>query len=63
MMSACIAWAKGQLDAFNEALARALGGVEKGGEVYKQGLERAKELAMIMDEVGLDFGGLIGVGL
>ena len=63
MMSACVAWAKGQLDAFNEVLARALSGVEKGGEVWKAGLARARELAGIMNEVGLDFAGLVGVGL
>ena len=56
-------WAKGQLDEFNEALGRALSGVERGGEVWREGLARAREQAKLVDEVGLDFGGLVGVGL
>ena len=63
MMSACITWAKAQLDAYNEQLQRALSGVELGSEVYNQGLTRARELASTMDEVGLDFSGLIGLGM
>lgn len=63
MTSACITWAKGQLDAYNEQLQRALSGVEMGGDVYRQGLSRARELASTMDEVGLDFGGLVGNGM
>lgn len=63
MMSACITWAKTQLDAYNEQLARTLSGVEQGSEVHRLGLARARELAMIMDEAGLDFAGLVGLGL
>ena len=63
MMSACVSWAKGQLDGFNAVLERVLSGVERGGVVYREGLGRARELAGVMDEVGLDFGGLVGEGL
>ena len=63
MMSACITWAKTQLDAYNEQLARTLSGVEQGSEVHRLGLGRARELAMIMDEAGLDFRGLVGLDL
>jgi L-fucose mutarotase/ribose pyranase (RbsD/FucU family) len=63
MMSACVVWAKAELDKFNDALSRALSGVEKGGEVWTQGLERARELAGDLAEVGVDFEGMVGLGL
>lgn len=63
MTSACVVWAKAELDKFNKALGRALSGVEEGGEVWKKGLERARELAGGLKEVGVDFEGMVGEGL
>ena len=63
MMSACVVWAKERVEAFNDGLSRALSGVEKGGEAWRQGLHRARELAGLMEEVGLDFRTLVGMGL
>ena len=60
-MSACVVWAKQRLDEYNDALGRALSGVEQGGEVWKEGLRLAKELASGMDEVGLDFKEMVGI--
>lgn len=63
MMSACVVWAKEQLDGFNEALERALGGVSRRGELWQECLRKAREMAGVMDEVGVDFRGLVGKGL
>ena len=56
-------WAKTELDKFNEALGRALSGVPRDGEVWQEGLSRAKELAGGLAEVGVDFEGMIGAEL
>lgn len=63
MMSACVVWAKDHLDGFNVALERALSGAERRGKVWQEGLARAREMSKGMDEVGLDFGGMVGRGL
>ncbi|KAL2056453.1 hypothetical protein ABVK25_003477 [Lepraria finkii] len=61
-MSACVKWAKERLDEFNEILARQLGSVRVGSETWRDCMERAKEHAGMMGEVGLDFVNLVGVG-
>jgi hypothetical protein len=61
MMSACVKWAKERLDEFNEILARQLGSVRVGSETWKDCMQKAREHAGMMGEVGLDFGGLVGV--
>jgi len=63
MTSAVVVWAKTELDKFNQALTRALSGVEKGGEVWREGLTRSRELASGLLEVGVDFEGMVGAGL
>ena len=61
--SACVVWATQRLDTYNAALARSLSGVARGGEAWREGLRRARELAAGMDGVGLDFKEMVGVGL
>ncbi|KAH7145781.1 Cullin repeat-like-containing domain protein [Dactylonectria estremocensis] len=60
MMSACVKWAKEEMDAFNVILARQLSSTEPGGPVWTQCMERAKEHAKKLSEVGLDFMNLVG---
>lgn len=60
MMSACVKWAKEEVDAFNATLARQLSGVEEGGEVWTRCLAQAKEHGNMLCEVGLDFRSLVG---
>ncbi|MCJ1397745.1 exocyst complex component exo84 [Xylographa trunciseda] len=62
-MSSVVVWAKGHLDAFNEGLGRGLSCVERGGGVWTASLERAREMAAGMGEVGVDFVGLVGRGV
>lgn len=59
-MSACVKWAKEEVDAFNLLLARQLSSAEEGGEVWTQCMNRAKEHATMLSEVGLDFRNLVG---
>lgn len=59
-MSACVKWAKEEVDAFNAILARQLSSVEEGGEVWTQCMNRAQEHAKMLSEVGLDFRNLVG---
>ena len=63
MMSACVKWAKEQVEAFNAILARQLSSTERGGQVWTQCMERAKEHAQKLSDVGLDFKDLVGRGL
>ena len=60
MMSACVKWAKEQVDAFNVILDRQLSGAERGGPVWTECMNQAKEHAKMLSEVGLDFKSLIG---
>jgi exocyst complex component 8 len=59
-MSACVKWAKEQVDAFNVILARQLSSTERGGPVWTECMNQAKEHAKMLSEVGLDFKSLIG---
>lgn len=63
MNGAVVVWAKAELDRFNEALGRALGGLDSSGEAWTAALARAKELAGGLGEVGIDFEGMVGDGL
>jgi exocyst complex component 8 len=60
MMSACVKWAKEEVEAFNVILARQLSSVEKGGEAWQECMERAKVHAQMLADVHLDFRDLIG---
>jgi hypothetical protein len=61
MMSACVVWAKEMADGFNEGLSRALSGVERGSQVWEEGLARGRQMAGLVEEVGLDFRGFVKV--
>lgn len=63
MMSACVKWAKEEVEAFNVILARQLSSVEKDGNIWKDCMERAKKHAEMLVEVHLDFRDLIGKDL
>ncbi|KAL2267055.1 hypothetical protein VTJ83DRAFT_4332 [Remersonia thermophila] len=60
MMSACVKWAKEEVDAFNAILARQLSGEKEESEVWTQCMETAKDHAAMLSEVDLDFRNLVG---
>ncbi|KAM3515796.1 hypothetical protein MY11210_000567 [Beauveria gryllotalpidicola] len=60
MMSACVKWAKQEVEAFNAILARQLSSTEHGGPVWTECMNRAKEHAKKLSAVGLDFQNLVG---
>jgi hypothetical protein len=60
MMSACVKWAKEEVDAFNAILARQLSGEREGSEAWKRCMDTAREHAGVLSEVGLDFRNLVG---
>lgn len=59
-MSACVKWAKEEVEAFNRILARQLSSTEQEGEAWKKCMDQAKEHAQMLSEVGLDFRTLVG---
>lgn len=59
-MSACVKWAKQEVEAFNAILARQLSSTERGGQVWTECMDRAKEHAKKLSTVGLDFQDLVG---
>lgn len=77
MMSACVKWAKEQVDAFNIILDRQLSSAERGGPMWTECMNQVTEQAKMLSEVGLDFkyqigcqiqnteveGGTVGLGL
>lgn len=60
MMSACVKWAKEEVEAFNKILARQLSSTERGGEAWRQCMDQAHEHARMLSDVGLDFRNLVG---
>ncbi|KAH7328110.1 exocyst complex component EXO84 [Stachybotrys elegans] len=60
MMSACVKWAKEEVENFNVILARQLSSTERGGMVWTQCMDRAKTHAKLLSDVGLDFTNLVG---
>ncbi|TAQ87561.1 hypothetical protein B7494_g4137 [Chlorociboria aeruginascens] len=60
LMSACVKWAKEQVDAFNLILTRQLSSTEQEGQRWTECVNQAKEHAHMLAEVGLDFKSLIG---
>lgn len=60
MMSACVKWAKEEVEAFNAILARQLSSTEPGGKIWTECMDRAREHAKMLSEVGLDFTDLVG---
>ncbi|KAG5291408.1 exocyst complex component exo84 [Histoplasma ohiense] len=63
MTSACIKWAKEQLDSFNAILVRQLSSVEPESSVWQGCMETVHEHAALLLEVGVDFKDLVGKGL
>ncbi len=63
MMSACVKWAKEQVDIFNMILERQLSSTERGGRVWTECMNQAKDHAKMLSEVGLDFKSLVGRNL
>jgi exocyst complex component 8 len=63
MMSACVKWAKEHVDGFNEVLARQLSSVDPRSQIWSDCVERAREHAKLLVDVGLDFKDLIGKGV
>jgi len=59
-MSACVKWAKEQVEAFNSILARQLSSTERGGHVWTECMNQAREHGKMLSAVGLDFNSLIG---
>lgn len=60
MMSTCVKWARERVLAFNTILARQLSSTESDGEVWTACMDRAKEHAKLLSDVGLDFMNLVG---
>ncbi|KAI9839733.1 MAG: exocyst complex component exo84 [Thelocarpon superellum] len=60
MMSACVKWAKEQVDAFNQILGRQLSSFDHGSDVWQECIETAQQHAVMLTEVGLDFKHLVG---
>ena len=60
MMSTCVKWAKEEVEAFNVILARQLSSTEPGGPVWTQCMDRAKEHAKKLADVGLDLVNMVG---
>ncbi|EDU41938.1 exocyst complex component exo84 [Pyrenophora tritici-repentis Pt-1C-BFP] len=63
LMSACVKWAKENIDQFNILLKRQLSSVEEGGNVWNECLTLAHEHAEMLRGVGLDFTELVGNGI
>ena len=62
MMSACVKWCHERLEEFNAVLGRQLSSVQVGSPTWRDCVERAREHAGMVGEVGLDFKGLVKVG-
>jgi hypothetical protein len=60
LMSACVKWAKEQVDTFNVILERQLSSTDQNGAIWKECMEQAKSHCEMLSEVGLDFTGLVG---
>ncbi|CAK7220999.1 exocyst complex component exo84 [Sporothrix bragantina] len=60
MMSACVKWAKEEVEAFNRILARQLSSTDRDGEAWRKCMDQAHEHAQMLSDVGLDFRNLVG---
>jgi hypothetical protein len=60
MMSACVKWAKEEVDTFNAILARQLSGEKEDSEAWTRCMDTAKDHAGMLSEVGLDFRNMVG---
>ena len=60
MMSACVKWAKEQVEEFNAILHRQLSSVDPQSQTWRDCLDQAHQHAAVLGGVGLDFKNLIG---
>ena len=60
MMSACVKWAKEHVEGFNRILGRQLSSFDHGSVVWQECIDMAKQHAVLMTDVGLDFKDLVG---
>ncbi|CAK7273310.1 exocyst complex component exo84 [Sporothrix epigloea] len=60
IMSACVKWAKEEVESFNRILARQLSSIDRGGEVWRKCMDQAHGHAQMLADVGLDFRNLVG---
>ncbi|KAF7169625.1 hypothetical protein CNMCM5623_002247 [Aspergillus felis] len=63
MTSACIKWAKHNLDGFNALLTRQLSSVQRGTTVWQKCIDIVHEHADSLTEVGVDFADFVAKGL
>lgn len=61
--SAVVKWAVEVVEGFNAVLGRQMGRLERGSEERVLVVERARECARGLEEVGIDFRGLVGRGV
>lgn len=59
MSSACVKWCHERLKEFNASLGRQLSSVQVGSPTWRDCMERARDHAGMMGDVGLDFRGLV----
>lgn len=60
MQSSCIKWTKEQVDGFNASFSQQTRKMNVGSTEYQECLERAREHAQLLTEVGIDVKDLIG---
>ncbi|CAK7564716.1 MAG: exocyst complex component exo84 [Sporothrix epigloea] len=60
IMSACVKWAKEEVESFNRILVRQLSSIDSGGEVWRKCMDQTHEHAQMLADVGLDFRNLVG---
>lgn len=58
-----VKWAKERIDEFNQSLERQLSSVERGSQLWTDCIHVVQEQAAVLNEVGVDFSGLIARGL
>ena len=61
MMSACVRWAKDQVESFNRTLTRQLSALDPKSAVWQDCMDRVTEHVALLTEVGLDFRTLVGI--
>lgn len=60
MQSSCIKWTKEQVDGFNVSFSQQTRKMSVGSTEYQECLDRAREHAQLLTEVGIDVKDLIG---
>ena len=63
MSSMAVRWAKEHVEVFNGVLKLQLGSEDVGAEERKECVERAREMAGVLEEVGVSFQGIVGRGV